>query len=101
MSRYRVFYIRHYGCSGPKKKPDGTVVASYRKKRIIKDVEADSESAAVASINSLPENPGDPYNRVWGVAPAADHTKIAQLDGLFSAEEVSLFSDSELEACKR
>lgn len=84
-------------------KPEKTPapVIRYRKKRMVKDVEAESLAGASAMVNSMPEQPGDPFNRVWGVCEASDHLGIAHIEGMFQAKEQPLFSEEELKKCAR
>jgi hypothetical protein len=110
MSLYRVWYIRHTMSASERDKwlkhranPEQTPapVIRYRKKRMVKDVEGESEADAVTLVNSTPAQEGDPYTRVWAVCPATDHVTIATLDGCFLACEVPLFPEEELSKCER
>lgn len=108
--KFRVWYIRHTMSASerdkwmkhranPEQTPDPVI--RYRKKRMVEDVEAESEGEAIELVNSLPATEGDPYNRVWGCCLASQHVKIATIDGLFHAEEVDLFDSEELAKCAR
>ena len=110
MSLFRVWFVKHEMSASERDKwlkyranPEQipAPVIRYRKKRMVEDVEAESMEFAIASINSLPEKEGDPFNRVWGACPASQWVKSAYINELFHADDMDLFSESEMEACKK
>lgn len=110
MKTYRVWFIQHTMTARERQKwetyranPEKTPapVIRYRKKRMVKDVEAEDMLEAVKSIGSVPMKEGDPYNKIWGACPTSATAELARFEAEFHSEEQPLFSEEELKKCAR
>jgi len=74
---------------------EGQVKITYRKKRVVKEVEAESPQELcnlMRDVEVLPDLPDvmTKFTTVFAAAPAEDGEKCSQIENAWSAEEVEL-----------